>query len=339
MIDTVKYKIEVPERVLDCIKKRSIEYRGFDHNSGKMTYQVFRNQIRLGSHDYHINIFLSEWAFFVEFSMPKYLYGHNILLMPPEAVLGALERLRNELCKAFKTHEIPHPLFWQLVRLDVCYAWKFYDDATAQRVIEYMKNMQYARKKTANYGTSAMFVGKTASLKFYMKGTEFYAHDYKIIKQRSIDEANGLLDLARGVVRFEVTMRHQAIRDYFKVPKNSLNITSLLTRDNLITIMRHHMKNLLGVTTETMPTAHAFEAFKKYSPTRAMRLYSFYRLFLSSDPTDRSAVNSMPKSTRNRLKAILKKLRVGIPDDITDTRVDIGIPSEYSVGEFPVPRL
>jgi hypothetical protein len=188
----------------------------------------------------------------------------------------------------------------------------------------------------AKSGTSLMFVGSESSVKFYMKGPEFYQHDFKRIRNFSVDTALELLDKARGVLRFEVTLRHKAIQQIFGVHKNSINIFPLLTRDTIIDIMRGHIHKVLGITVATpMNTQTAYDKISAHcNPTTAIRLYSFYRLYVSSDPTDRSVLLGYPRSTRARYLSTIRRYRLGLPVDISDSEVSFTIPSTINVGEF-----
>lgn len=331
MIDTIKFKILVPQNLLIHIEGRSTEYKGYDHKNERVTYQIFKAQIPVGSFEYKISIFLDSDGFFVELSIPKYLHDHNILLLPCEDIIGAFNTLRMELQRFFKC-VLPVVDEWQLYRVDFCYAWKFYDDTTALRVIEYLKNRQYKRKKLATYESSAMFVGTESSAKFYMKGPEVYRHDFKRIKLRDIDYASNLLDLARGVVRFEVTYRRRKIEREFG---GRILFEVLFSRDNIYNILQKELYNILGTAHTSMNTAEAFDRFRQYPATKALKLYFFYRALLSPDPTDKLALKQIPYSTRQRYKAIINKLHLGIPEEHTRGFVDLSIPSAYSVGDFP----
>jgi len=144
-----------------------------------------------------------------------------------------------------------------------------------------------------------------------------------------------LFNMAKGVVRFEITLRHRAINSLLRIPNKSLNMLSQFDSSTCIQVMNKYLTRLLGITPETMSTSTVFEKFVKASPRMALRLYQFYRLYVSSDPTDKLALRDMPERTRSRYKKFLKEIAVGIPDDVSETNVSLSIPSEYSVGDFP----
>jgi hypothetical protein len=335
MIDTIKFKVEATDDVLNKIRAKSLEFRGFDHETKRMAYQIFKKTVFVGSYHYGIVITLYDKSFFIEFSVPKYVYNHNILLFPVEKLESVLYLLHEELERFFRC-KILTPLFWEVYRLDLCYAWKFYDDDTAQKVIEYIKNQNFMRKKTANYGTSAMFVGSDYSIKFYMKGAEFYAHDYKRIKVKDFNTATNLLDLARGIVRYEITLRHAQVNKHLHITSPAINIYSLLTREYIISILSNSLSKLFGLSPTTMSAQTTYDILRRnfVSATKARSVYLMYRLFTSSCPTDRAIFMSIPKSSRNRYKGLFKRLRLGIPTEIADTEISLSIPSPYGVAEF-----
>lgn len=336
MIDTVKYKIEADERFIAKLRRKAVEFSAVDHaNEEKEVFRFFKMDERLGSFEYRPIIRLTDYNyFFIELSIPKYLFGHNIYLFAPEMLEKALQKLHADLSKAFEC-EFPAVIFWSLYRLDLCYAWKFYDDLVAQQVLEALKLQTYARKKRSTWDTSVMFQGSAFTLKFYHKGAEFFAHDWKEIKKKDIDRANGLLNVARGVIRFEITLRHEQIMSIFNIPKDSLNITTQLTRDTILSILRGEMKKLLKLDCEVTPLSEAYaKIFASYRPTPAAKLFAFYRMFTSSDPYDRASVMGLPRSTRSRSLAKVRHLRLGVPAYVPNSPTSLAIPSEYSVGEF-----
>jgi hypothetical protein len=339
MIDTIRFKITTNHHVITQLQKYSTEHKGIDHSCNHITYQIFRSNVKLGSFCYAINLILSDYDyFFLELSIPKFIYGHNVLLFPPELLYDSLIKLRNDLCRFFNCYQLPCIKEWECMRIDFCYAWKFYDDLTAQRIIEYLKNQIYSRKKTACYGTSVMWIGSDYSLKFYMKGPEYFAHDFKHLRQTNLTLGYNLLDLSRGVVRFECTFRKHAIQHLFGTNILYSDLYNLLTRDNIITIMHDQLIKLLGVSPTTMSTQTAYDKIlSSFHGIRATQIYSFYRMFCSSDPVDRSVLSSYSRATRYRYQVQLRRLHLAIPSDISSSCVSLSIPSSFCVGEFPPP--
>ena len=81
-----------------------------------------------------------------------------------------------------------------------------------RQAIDFIKRIDYPRKKRFDYDTSVMHKGTAYSVKFYVKGAEFKKHDLKKVDQ---DNALELLDWANRIVRFEVNLKRRYLNDYF----------------------------------------------------------------------------------------------------------------------------
>lgn len=148
----------------------------------------------------------------VELSLPKFIYGHNIHLL--YNFTDAIARLKELLERRFnlktrgKFVDIGQ---WQVWRVDCCYAWRTLNQQIAQQVLDSLKHLHYPRKKPIIYPTSIVFVGRTYSIKFYLKLPEFKAHDLKALlkAKASLEWVNHLEQKADGVLRYEATLRRQ----------------------------------------------------------------------------------------------------------------------------------
>ncbi len=163
----------------------------------------------------------------LEFSVPKYWYGHNIHLLYD--FIAALCQLKQSLESQFKLKtraKLPDVMTWQVFRVDVCYTWRFPTQQACHLYLESLKRLRFPQKKPIIYPTSIMFSGKTYSLKFYEKSPEFKQHDRKEMLKAKTDLAwiNHCDDLADGILRIEATLRRQ----YLKL--KGINTVSDLTR-------------------------------------------------------------------------------------------------------------
>ncbi len=148
----------------------------------------------------------------VELSLPKFHYGHNIYLL--YNFTDVIARLKELLEKQFslktraKFVDIGQ---WQVWRVDCCYAWRAPDQQIAQQVLDSLKHLHYPRKRPIIYPTSIVFVGRTYSIKFYLKLPEFKAHDLKVLLKAKANLVwiNHLEQKADGVLRYEATLRRQ----------------------------------------------------------------------------------------------------------------------------------
>jgi hypothetical protein len=162
----------------------------------------------------------------IEFSLPKYWYGHNVHLL--YNFMRALEAIKEGLEALFqlKTRaKLPEPHQWNLYRLDVCYAWRFPNEHTAGQYLDSLKHLTYPGRKPDIFPTGILFKGTTYSLKFYLKHPEFKLHDRKeLLKSKAaIEWIDHLEAISEGVLRVEATLR----RKYLKA-KGLLTVASLL---------------------------------------------------------------------------------------------------------------
>jgi Phage replication protein CRI len=145
----------------------------------------------------------------LEFSIPKFWYGHNVSLLYDWVT--ALEYLRTLLPKqiGLGRSSLPPVGEWLVNRVDFCYAWKLPDQQCADMLISALSRLNYPYKKPVIYSDSVMWPGTTYSVKVYNKLNEFKQHDLKAMLEqgKSLEWINSIEAKAEGVVRFEVTCR------------------------------------------------------------------------------------------------------------------------------------
>lgn len=173
--------------------------------------QSFHRQLRWDiPHDYE-----DDCSLMIEFSIPKYWYGHNIRLLFD--FTKALNHLKVSLEQQFGLKgkaRFPDVLNWAVLRADICYAWKFPSQRLAQTFLDSLKHLHYPRKKPIYYPTAILFAGRTYSVKIYLKLPEFKNHDRKdLLKQNAaLEWIDYCEDIADGVLRFEVTLRGKYLK-------------------------------------------------------------------------------------------------------------------------------
>lgn len=173
--------------------------------------QSFHRQLRWDiPHNYE-----KDSTLLIEFSIPKYWYGHNIRLLFD--FIKALEHLKASLEQQFELKgkaRLPNVVTWRVLRADVCYAWKFPSQRLAQNFLDSLKHLHYPRKKPIHYPTAILFAGQTYSVKFYLKLPEFKSHDRKeLLKQNAaLEWINYCEEIADGVLRFEATLRQKYLK-------------------------------------------------------------------------------------------------------------------------------
>lgn len=182
--------------------------RGIADTDGESFHRQLRWDI---PHDYNE----SECRLTLEFSVPKYWYGHNIHLLYDIAT--PLDHLRDLLNQQFGFKgrgKLIDTGYWHVSRADFCYSWRFPSQRLAKRFLDSLKRLHYPRKKPIIYDDSIVFSGKTYSVKIYLKLPEFKAHDRREMLKgnASLEWVNHLESLAYGVIRFEVTCRRQFLK-------------------------------------------------------------------------------------------------------------------------------
>jgi hypothetical protein len=229
MIDTIKVAIPLTkiqhERIVRVADDQDRwQWVQLNPLLGEMRFQRSSGLMQTDSHSYHRELRWDidyEWSeaskLYLEFSIPKYWYGHNISLL--YGYLDALLDLRAKLSQQFKLkgkNALIDPSFWQLCRLDICYGWYFPTQASAQGYLDSLRPLHYPRKRKESHDTSLYFIGATYTLKFYLKHPEFKKHDLGCLVKAgaTLEWINHLESLADGVLRFEVTLRSQYLKKH-----------------------------------------------------------------------------------------------------------------------------
>lgn len=227
MIDTIKVGIPLTaqqHKRITSLAKNADRYQWalFNSATGDLFLRRVRGLAHTDQHSYHRELcwdmdttYEPDCKLTLEFSIPKFWYGHNIHLL--HNFKPALADLRTKLNQQFrfgKKLSLPDPDCWLVLRLDLCYAWRFADQQTAQHYLNSLKHLGYPKKKPIIYETSIVFAGGTLTVKFYLKEPEFYAHDRKeLLKAKaSLEWINWLELIAKGVLRCEVTLRTKYLR-------------------------------------------------------------------------------------------------------------------------------
>lgn len=338
MIDTIKLKIPCNEDTVKEIALKSTVYLAKNLEKKTEKYRIYKSNAILGSYEYGVNIFIvNEYEIFVELSIPKYIYGHNVLLFDCDLFYKALFGLYNDLERLFHIN-LPSIMLWKVYRLDFCYAWKFYDDDTALGIMCFLKNFSYSRKNKEIYDTSVMWKGSDYSCKFYMKGIEFFKHDFKRLKSISLEQAILLQELARGVVRYEITYHHDGILQLFDTDSLSY-ILKILDNNYIYDNIQQSLLKIFHVHTHTMSYQKVFDIISRGSQTAgtAVKMFTYYRNLISDDPLDHHVLRRMPRTTRWRYNKKLRLLKVGLPVRLSaGEEIDLSVPSKFSVGKFPL---
>jgi len=363
MIDTIRFKILTSSEVFSFIKSKSKQRFVIDTITQQLEFNISTKDIQIGSYDYHINILATnkmENVIFLEFSVPKVFYGHNIYLYYPP-IEPILEIIHKAIEKAFEI-SFPHYDLWIIQRLDICYAWRFITQEEAYLAFLVLNPFEYSRKNKVTFDTSFEMKGSSFDFKGYLKYDEFKNHDFKrfmkmkeefeikedilhdekvITNLRGIDLAQNLWELSKGVFRIELSMRKPKLKTYFKkeITYKDINDTVLLQK-----ILREHFsKYLKHVDTKVMKENEVIaKLFTAYKSSKALSAYSFYTLWNHPNPSIRARNRYAYKKRLNastlwRKHNILKLAGVGIPKQHFTFDFDFSIPHPQVVNTHNLP--
>lgn len=224
MLDTIKLGIPLTQyqhSKLTKLLSNSEEWQWvkFKASTGELSLVRSKGLAQTDRHSFHrdikfdvSSIYSTDNTFLtLEFSIPKFWYGHNIQLL--YNYLPAIEHLRKLLQKQLHCR-FPDVKEWQVWRVDICYGWRCPKQYIAQQVLNSLKGLHFPYKKPTIYPDSILFAGSTYSVKFYLKLPEFKQHDRKVLLKSNckLEIINYLEELAAGVLRYEVTLRRRFLK-------------------------------------------------------------------------------------------------------------------------------
>lgn len=247
--------------------------------SGETVVRKFRGLAQTDGESYHREIrfdYPPRWSedarLWIEFSLPKFWYGHNIIMLYDWP--NALRRFRALLVEQFhlKRLKLAPIEEWEVWRADCCYAYKFPSQQTAQLYLDSLKRMRFPRKQPAIHPHSIFWGGGTYAFKVYLKFPEFQAHDRKELCKREInpDWIDYLDELASGVFRVEASLRRKylmrmgvktindlmQVKAWFEYDSHLNEIPGFNPHLSLMAIMAYKMRS---------PNSHLIDWNKKYS--------------------------------------------------------------------------
>ena len=336
MIDTIKFRIPIDSKLYNQIKAKSIEFTKRDNEIDHEFVKILTKQFHVGSFDRHINLRLFDDEYlFMEFSLPKIYYGHNVFLISAEQVFPICNQVRQTLVKLFGN--FPDCIFWEICRVDFCYAWKLPSEYVAEQVLNIFRGIVIPKKQTHFYDTTVMWFGRTQSIKFYLKYPEFYEHDFKELKKQGFNDlAYNFLSISEGVLRFEVTLRNIAlVREFYgQCQDRFISLSSdIFNTPRCQLVLQKYLKKVLKLeNVKVMDNKTVYKLLDDmYGQTKARNLFLFYKLMFSTDRNEKTILSSY---SRWQVYRNVKKLRdagVGITSEQIKIGFDFSIPSDFVV--------
>ena len=336
MIDTVKFKIPYTEQLAKDIYKVGVNVNlSFDSaNDRQSRYQYFRGYKKLGSYDRNVNLFINthQETIFLELSLPKFVFGHNVFMLYPQEVEMVVYRLWAELNRTYKT-KFPTPEKWELYRLDLCYSWKLSSQSDAQAVLNRIKTFKFPYKRKETYRTGVFHKGgRLHSVKFYLKQPEFMKHDFKALKEnpRTIEKAYNFSSWSEGVLRFEVTLKRRYLLREF--PSYERTYHTATRYGKMSSILGEFLSSAMSLgSVEFMSIEDARERLDSfYSKRTANHLMQYWLLLQRYDNAELENILGLDRSSIYRRNKKLDDANMGLLQSGGNKELKLNIPSEYS---------
>jgi II/X family phage/plasmid replication protein len=191
--DTVKLRSPfLSERVIEQVRAQSFLRSGVEMATGEVRYELFAGEL-LGSWDSRISVIPKDEMYVIgkngrpvkepcepyleiEASLHKVFFGHNVYGGPTDFRQACCDFIA--LIEELLSVELPGADFWTVHRVDVALVYRL-PKAACKEFFDGICLMNFPRRNrgSAKYSMAVYFPGKTTTVKFYHKGTEFQVHD------------------------------------------------------------------------------------------------------------------------------------------------------------------
>lgn len=340
MIDTIKFKIPVTNKIIEAIKFYGFTSVRKDNFYGFKLSDKTMDQILIPPFDTPVSLMSTYQPeyYYLECSLPKVFFGENLDLLKPNLIPEVLKIIYQQLLKRYEN--FIHYDYWTIQRIDMCYEWKFESQQIAQNILDFFKILRYPKKNYLEYKTSTMYSGKASTAKLYLKRSEFLREDYKkLMDNGNIDLANKTLIESEGVLRFEYEMRKAQILQNFD--HKEITYKDIVDTEVYYKRLNTVLDALLGgLNREAMESKQVLTNLEAtFDKARIKQLLIFYFVNYSKNPFGRYLVKKFfDQSTIHRYSKDLKRAKIGIPfeDDLLP-KFDLAIPSIYEVGLSKAP--
>jgi II/X family phage/plasmid replication protein len=197
--DTIKLRSPaLNSQLIQRIENQCFFRSGLEMATGEVRYEIFTGEL-LGSWDARISVVPKDEEYqinsaghpvlqrcepyiLVEASVHKVFNGHNVYGGPTDfqKVCSDFVVLLEELLEI----ELPPASLWTVHRVDVALVYRLSKEA-CKEFFAGMQLINFPRRKkgAAKYDMAVYFAGKTTTVKFYHKGSEFAAHERSRLKQ------------------------------------------------------------------------------------------------------------------------------------------------------------
>ncbi len=209
-------KVDYQSTRVEIVDEDTGEIKVYDEKSTDKSFY------KIPSYSYDLNFFVdkNKRKLVCEFSIPKYLYGHNLNLFPhvPDVNFNYLYVFCVKFVKDVLNENL-HKVDFEITRLDICYNYKFESAENKQKyLIALERYVATCSNKFMNYKNETFFKKTEGySVKIYDKTVEFEKNDLKELrlyyakkgfkKEVSDKILSGFFDFSQNILRVELTAR------------------------------------------------------------------------------------------------------------------------------------
>lgn len=350
--------------IIERIEQQCLLRSGEDMSTGEILYQIFAGEL-LGSWDARISVVpkYEEYVInkngrpelrdcepyvIIEASVHKIFYGHNVYGGPTEfqRVCSDFVALVGDLLQV----DFLPACYWTVHRVDVAHVFRL-SRQQCKEFFDGVQLMSFPRRKkgSAKYDMAVYFAGKTTTVKFYHKGTEFKVHERSRLRNffsnlfmhlygkndlknhsRTERKVEALQRLADMTLRSEVEIHSDKLQyDFEKNPR-----VDEVTDAYLEGVYDREVEKLLregkqGMDTVRNTTAVLQRLKSMYGDSNGMRLYGFWNVMCTLG--DEVARQQLPKATFYRNRKMLEDAGVSWRgSDVVVVANDGALPADFS---------
>jgi II/X family phage/plasmid replication protein len=225
LIDTIGLKIPISKDSYEFLLQQMTVTQRIDKTTGEIEFEYHNSKLDFSCPSWNHKVMFKAtdeyWTYdetsrrpiqvngqphiVLEFSIPKILFGHNLVSASTCLIYSALYSVRDNFERVYGIL-LPMPDDWYCYRLDTCANFILSDERQGRSLISYLQRLNYPRKPKAIYeDTGLYFPSRHHTLKIYLKGPEFKKHDlHRFNNKKKVAE---YLYLAQKEVRVEVEHR------------------------------------------------------------------------------------------------------------------------------------
>jgi replication protein CRI len=339
MIDTIRFKTycnyELWANIEDAPQTKRIVKIENDTQLEKerlesfILFPPFNTKLTLLAYNYD--------TIYLEGSLPKLEYGTNVRMLYPSQVEPLLRRIWKALLDQYG--DFPPPQTWQVQRLDMCYNYKFPTQERATDIMIFLQIMEYPKKDKHIYKKeSVSFTARIQTIKFYLKHKEFDKKDYKLLSVNNPTLAEEMLELSKGILRFEVELKRAELKQLLN--KSSISYEDILDISFYYKTLNKYLETLLKNKNKmSMDYFTILDLLKKeYGEVKGQRLFYFYVSYYHPEQEVKMLMKQKVNATT--ISKTLKEISyagVGLPVKGKYFYFDLSIPNNNVVDPEPAP--